>query len=159
LAGKTLVIDGFNVLVTLEAALSGGVILAGRDGCFRDMASMHGTYRRVAETTQALTLLGEALESLGVVTCRWLFDRPVSNSGRVQALASDLARERGWSWEVQLVQDPDRELAVATNVIASADSGILNRCGRWFSLAQYVVEQQISTAWLVDFRDYDSDVL
>ena len=40
-----LAIDGFNVLLTIEAALSGGVLLSCRDGCHRDMASVHGTYR------------------------------------------------------------------------------------------------------------------
>ncbi len=52
--GQVLDIDGFNVLTTLEAALAGGVLLRGRDGCLRDMASMHGSYRRVAETEPAL---------------------------------------------------------------------------------------------------------
>src|SRR5436853_428421 len=38
-------IDGYNLLTTIEAALGGGVILGCRDGTFRDMASIHGTYR------------------------------------------------------------------------------------------------------------------
>jgi hypothetical protein len=29
----------------VEAALAGGVILACRDGAYRDMASIHGTWR------------------------------------------------------------------------------------------------------------------
>ena len=48
--GRGLWIDGYNVLTTVEAALAGGVILVGRDGCYRDMASMHGSYRKVSET-------------------------------------------------------------------------------------------------------------
>ena len=34
-AGKPLVIDGYNVLITIEAVLSGGYIFIGRDGCWR----------------------------------------------------------------------------------------------------------------------------
>src|SRR5205823_7732523 len=49
-AGRPLWIDGYNVLTSVEAALAGGVIIVGRDGCWRDMASMHGTWRRVEET-------------------------------------------------------------------------------------------------------------
>ena len=67
LRGKPLEIDGYNALTTIEAALSGGVILKGRDGCFRDMASMHGTYRKVAETVPALEMVGRVLEELGGV--------------------------------------------------------------------------------------------
>ncbi|MEE2935698.1 MAG: DUF5616 domain-containing protein [Planctomycetota bacterium] len=33
--------DGYNVLVSVEAAFGGGVILQGQDACYRDMASMH----------------------------------------------------------------------------------------------------------------------
>src|SRR5688572_8681561 len=41
--GRPLRIDGFNLILTLESALGGGVVLVGRDGCYRDMASVHGT--------------------------------------------------------------------------------------------------------------------
>ncbi|HZW33158.1 MAG TPA: DUF434 domain-containing protein, partial [Isosphaeraceae bacterium] len=52
--GRDLWIDGFNVLTTLEAGLGGGVVLHCRDGTYRDLAGVHGTYRRVAETLPAL---------------------------------------------------------------------------------------------------------
>ncbi|MCH5378010.1 MAG: DUF434 domain-containing protein, partial [Planctomycetes bacterium] len=37
LKGEEIWLDGYNVLTSLEAALGGGVILKGRDGCYRDM--------------------------------------------------------------------------------------------------------------------------
>ena len=40
---EELVIDGFNLLISIEAALGDGVILRCRDGCFRDIASVHGS--------------------------------------------------------------------------------------------------------------------
>jgi len=45
LASRPLVIDGLNVITTIEVALAGGVLLLGRDACIRDMASLHGSYR------------------------------------------------------------------------------------------------------------------
>src|SRR5688500_4697039 len=63
IADAELWIDGYNLLISIEAALSGGVILAGRDGCYRDLASLHGTYREVTETTPAFQLIGETLAS------------------------------------------------------------------------------------------------
>ena len=56
--GQELWLDGFNVLNVLEAALSGGVILLGRDGCYRDMAAVHGRYRLVEETLPRLAVGG-----------------------------------------------------------------------------------------------------
>ena len=58
LTGRALWLDGYNVLTTIEVALGGGVILKASDGNYRDIASMHGTYRKVAETLPALELLG-----------------------------------------------------------------------------------------------------
>ncbi|MCU0914495.1 MAG: DUF434 domain-containing protein [Planctomycetes bacterium] len=65
LAGRPLAIDGYNLLITIEAALSGGLIFRGRDGCCRDLASIHGTYRKVEETIPALQLIGDFLASIG----------------------------------------------------------------------------------------------
>ena len=93
LAGETLWIGGYNVLVSIEAALSGGVILRARDGSFRDLVSMHGTYRKVAETVPAIRLLGAVIADSGVARCHWWLDRPVSNSGRLMQLLTDVADE------------------------------------------------------------------
>ena len=59
LENQELWIDGYNILTSLEAALSGGVILGARDGCYRDMASMHGNYRKVTETIPVIHIVGE----------------------------------------------------------------------------------------------------
>jgi len=150
LAGRDLWIDGYNVLTSLEAALSGGVILHARDGCYRDMASMHGSYRKVHETTPAIQMLGELLADWGVANCRWLLDEPVSNSGRLKTMLRELAEQRGWSWEVELVPDPDVILAKTDQLVASADSQILDRARRWFNLAREAIDSRVPDAWILD---------
>ena len=94
LTGHTLHIDGFNLLITLESALSNGFVFAGVDGCLRDMASIHGTYRRVSETRAAIELVGQYLSSLDVATTCWWLDQPVSNSGRLMCLIDEIAAEQ-----------------------------------------------------------------
>ena len=152
LAGCRIELDGYNVLTTIEAALSGGVLLLARDGAFRDMASMHGSYRKVDETQPALELIGQTLAGFGVSEALWLLDRPVSNSGRLKKIIEDLAAERGWTWQVELVHDPDAELAQSDAIVATADSGILDLCGTWFNLARETVERHVAGAWILDFQ-------
>jgi len=146
LAGATLEIDGYNVLTTVEAALAGGVILVGRDGSYRDMASMHGNFKKVAETPKAVALIGQTLARYPLQSATWYLDSPVSNSARLKALLLEIAAENHWPWQVELVPDPDRPLAVSSNIIASADSAILDRAPRWFSLASEVVQEHLSLA-------------
>jgi hypothetical protein len=150
LRGKQLFLDGYNVLTTLEAAMGGSVVLAARDGCYRDMASMHGTYRKVTETLPALTTVGESLVEFGVRAAKWFLDSPVSNSGRLATLMRDLAAQRGWPWEIELVADPDVVLAKAGAAAATADSAVLDRCGCWFNLARLVIDRAVARVWIVD---------
>jgi len=151
--GRELWIDGYNVLTSLEAALSGGVILHARDSCFRDMASMHGTYRTVEETLPAIRLVGELAVAWGIARCHWLLDQPVSNSGRLKSLLQHVAAERGWNWQAELTPAPDHALAQCGKIVATADSCILDRTERWFNLARLAIESRIPSAWIVDLAD------
>lgn len=142
LAETLVVVDGFNCVVTLEAAMSGGVVLVGRDGAHRDLSSVHGSYRRVQETAAALDAIAGLLRGAGQVI--WYFDRPVSNSGRL----AEMARAADPAWDVRVVNDPDRALiAAAGAVAATADSGVLDRCGAWVDLPGAALP---AGAWLVD---------
>ncbi len=149
-SSQLLKIDGFNVVTTIEVALGGGVVLACRDETFRDLAGVHGTYRKVAETLPALEFVGSRLRELTVSRVQWLFDRPVSNSGRIRAILLETAEARGWDWTVELVNNPDTLLKASTDIVATADSAILDRCGRWFNLAREVIEAACPQSAIVD---------
>ena len=140
-AGEVLAIDGFNLITTLEAALAGGVILEGRDGCYRDMASMHGNYRKVEETRPALQMAGRTMEALQVPACCWYLDRPVSNSGRLKVILYEIAEQHGWDWSVELVDDADPVVAASEHIAVSADSWVLMQCRQWFNLARETIHR------------------
>ncbi len=150
LSGQPLILDGYNVLTTVEAALAGGVILAARDGTYRDMASMHGSYRKVTETLPALELLGGELAGLNVAQSIWYLDRPVSNSGRLKTVMQRLAEDKLWPWRIELAPNPDAVLAESADIVTTADSVVLDRCSSWFNLARSVINKRIQQAWIID---------
>ena len=172
LANQPIVIDGYNVLITIEAAMSDGLIFIGRDGCFRDLASIHGTYRKVTETIPAVKLIGEFLTEVGVGQFRgegvpplhhmgfardkttaqvlWLLDSPVSNSGRLKTLIRKLAKENNWDWEVELLLSPDAKLKKTDLVVASSDSVVLDKCKRWLNLAAEIIMRKIQNPHIMD---------
>lgn len=149
-----LLIDAFNQVITLEVALAGGVLVTTLDGGLRDLAGLHGTWRRGPRTRQALELLAARLRARGweAVPARWLLDAPVSNSGRLAAEVRALAAEAGLPWEAEVVPDPDPLLAAASanEVVASGDAPVLDRCPAWIDLAAEAVRQGVSGAWVVD---------
>jgi hypothetical protein len=155
IAGRSIAIDGYNVLITVEAAMSGGVIFAGRDGCYRDLASIHGTYRKVTETIPAVQFIGEFLQELGSGKALWLLDSPVSNSGRLKTLIRELADQNDWNWEVELLLSPDAELIKTDQIVASSDSVILDGCRKWTNLAAEIINQKIPHATVIDLGSKD----
>jgi len=150
LPGRPIAIDGYNLLITVEAALSGGLIFEGRDGCFRDLASIHGTYRKVEETIPAVTLIGTFLAELRISEALWLLDSPVSNSGRLKTLIAQLASEHNWPWEIRLTLSPDAELSKTETIVVSTDSVILDACPQWTNLATEIVTQRLPSTPIID---------
>jgi hypothetical protein len=139
LAAQPIVIDGYNLLITAEAALSGAAIFVGRDRCCRDLAGVHGSYRKVTETVPALELIEKCLDEASITSVRWLLDRPVSNSGKLKVLITQKAEKNRWPWKVELLTNPDAELIASENVIATSDSDVIDKCNRWTNLGARVL--------------------
>ncbi len=155
---RPLGIDGYNLLITIESALSGGLILVGRDGCHRDLASVHGTYRRVEETVPAVELIAGHLTTFNIPRIDWYLDRPVSNSGRLKALMAGVLEAKasrlsqGAPWNIELVDCPDAVLSDYAGVVATSDSAILDRCRAWVNLAADIINAHIRQVWRIDLR-------
>lgn len=156
LRGQAVTVDGFNLIITVEAALSGGVLLVGVDDCIRDLSSVHGSYRSVAETDRAIMMIGQTLQALGPSSVRWFLDRPVSNSGRLAAKIADLAGRHEWPWELEVVFNPDGAIAAAAGVAITTDSSILNQVNRWVDFKSYLLAREVADAWLIDLREVRS---
>ncbi|MEO1229186.1 MAG: DUF434 domain-containing protein [Myxococcota bacterium] len=134
-SGWEVAVDGFNQLVTTERGLAGGAVLRGRDGVVRDVASVHGTWRRSERTDAALDLLVEGLQSVRRVV--WILDAPVSNSGRL----AGFIRSRG-DFEVRLEASADRALASTGWVVATSDGPLIEKCPGYLPLAELALRSR-----------------
>jgi len=143
--GKRVIVDGFNVVINVEAALGGAPVVRGRDRWIRNLALVHGSYRLVAETERACTRLIEALSDAceGV----WLLDRGVANSGRLAAVL------RGVGAEVSCRNHVDRLVSDRAEhdgwVAATADTAILDRVRAATDLSARALATVAGT-WTVD---------
>ena len=147
-APDSLVLDGFNVIITLEVALSGSLLLAGMDGTIRDLAGLRGSYRIVDKTVRAVELLLARLEALEVKEALFYLDQQVSNSGRLRALLLDKAAERSVQVRVELHPSVDGVLSRLENVVTT-DAIILDKCGSWYNLNRELIEETVPEAWVL----------
>ncbi len=139
IAGRPVYIDGLNLIITLEVALSDGMLFVAQDGAIRDLAELRGSYKPIPQTETAIALLREAVTGLGASEVVIFLDAPVSNSGRLKTKIN----EQSWPMplRVELAHNPDAELVGLENV-ASSDSIVLDRCAGWFNLTAWILETQ-----------------
>lgn len=146
---KVIYIDGFNLIINLEVALSGGILIIGNDCAMRDLAGLRGTYSVIDKTEKAIDLIGKEFKELKVSSAKFFLDAPVSNSGRLKSRIL----EHGSAWEfdieVELVPNADPILWEMEGVVTS-DSEILNNCASWFNMSRKIVFDYIKDARIVN---------
>jgi len=150
--GKIIQIDGFNLLVTLETALSGSPLFLGSDGVIRDLAGLRGSYHLIPQTDQATALLGRILGELSVGQTQIYLDAPVSNSGRLRQHILHMSVAWPFPTEVNLIPNPDTVLCRREWVVTS-DSLILDHCASWLDLTGAIIRRYIPQAWIISFNE------
>lgn len=140
-------VDGFNMIITLEVALSGSPVFYCRDGVLRDLAGLRGTYRIIDKTQRAVELILKQLDILNISEACFYLDAPVSNSGRLSGLILQCAQGYRISVKTQIIPDVDRVLERLDGVV-SGDAIILNRCRSWLNIMPGIVEQ-IDSVWKI----------
>jgi hypothetical protein len=146
-----LLVDGHNVLITLETALAGGMLIRSDDTFLRDIAEKHGAYRQSEHTEKAVEIVRDGLGELAPRTVTCYFDRPLPFSG---LLAGRVREVLGGDVNVQVVPSADGALKDAAGesagaVVATSDSAVLRAVARTFDLTQYLVARWVPGAWIV----------
>lgn len=150
---KTLYLDGFNVLILLESLLSEAYVFEGLDGCIRDLSGVHGTYKRVNQTQKAIELVAAFHTKNNIQKLVWIFDQPVSNSGRIKQLVLEYAEQNQLNWEADLQFNPDKFLAESSEIIISSDAWILDHCKEWFNLIGYLIREENLSVNLIKTKE------
>lgn len=151
LVKNTVSIDGFNLLILLESALSGAFIFKGRDGTFRDIAGVHGSYKRVHQTESAMILVGNVLKKMEVDSVVWYLDAPISNSGRVKKMLLEISEKHQFNWKVELVNNPDKVLVKNCKIVVSSDGWVIDHAENWFNLASYLITHEMENLDILAF--------
>lgn len=153
ISGKTIYIDGFNVIIGLEIAFSDSMLFKCMDGTIRDLAGLHGTYRLIPQTDFAIQALLQTLDKLQIQKAVIYLDKPVSNSGRLKQRIYEFAESISFELDVQ-IENPVDALLKTKPLIASSDAIILDKCSNWFNLVKYIINTKIGNFNYTDIIPY-----
>lgn len=141
--------DGFNIIITLETALSGTTLYRCMDGTVRDLAAMRGTYRILDCTHRAADLFFEKVKMSGACGADIFLDAPVSNSGRLRSLLTEHGQAHGVDVSCELVPNADKVLMSKENVVTT-DAIILNECKSWLNFAAEIIRDSLPETRVID---------
>ncbi len=127
LRGKTVIVDGYNALITLESKK----VFECDDGFLRDLSGVFGNYIISAKTKSVLTKLVGRLKRLGVERVLFYFDKNVSKSGELAALARKIIARAKIDGDAETLANVDGELkkrgiSKDAVVVMTTDSAIID---------------------------------
>jgi hypothetical protein len=136
-------IDGYNVLITTESALQEKPLVLGDDQLIRDIAGISGSYKITEKSHKALDLIFQALKEYEPKNTQFLFDSPISKSGRLAAIVQDKLKEYNLSGTSEAVKVPEKWLLKHKGVIATSDSALIDQVKTAVDLAGYIAREKL----------------
>jgi hypothetical protein len=137
--GYDLVIDGHNVLITIEAGLSGRPLVLGADGFIRDISGLSGNFRKTGKTEKALQLILDVLKRVKPHQTLFLFDAPISKSGELAQEVRDRLLRENLPGDAMAVRVPEKIMIGFPGIIATSDTAIIDRSTTVVDLAGHII--------------------
>lgn len=142
ITSKAVVIDGFNVLITIEAMLRGHSLFIGTDSIVRDLEQSHGKYKKSQFTEMALFLIFLILNELHPKESITFFDSQVSYSKKILSHATCISTKFNVRSKLYLEKTVDSIIKKAYSteeyVILTSDSIIIDSVTFVFDLPRYL---------------------
>jgi len=152
ICGYDLVIDGYNVLITIEAGLSGRPLVLGDDGFIRDISGLSGNFRKTEMTVQALESLLNFLKRGKPRQTLFLFDSPISRSGELALEVRGRMQKENLSGDAMAIRVPEKILIGFPGRVATSDTAIIDRSHKVVDLAGYVLSKKKKLKSLIRWR-------
>lgn len=154
LPGKCLIIDGYNVLITVESILrslkkpeeNNNNLVWSDDGFIRDVESVFGKYKIGPQTKPALKLILKHLKNYEVGKVKFFFDQQVSFSGKLAHIIQKNLSKYEIEGAVLLSKRVDHDLKTEVNktgaIIATSDSAIIDKVDKVVDIPKLILNRE-----------------
>ncbi len=152
LRDKPLAVDGHNILITVESALSGRPLISSNDGFIRDISGISGQFRKTETTDRAFRLIVDFLKKNRPSHTLFLFDAPISRSGLLAQKVRKILTDEGVSGDARAVPVPEETLIGFNGIVATSDTAIIDRTAEVFDLAGHIIKTRIRPGSLLKLK-------
>ena len=149
---KDLAIDGHNVLITIEAGLSGRPLILGDDGYVRDISGLSGRFKKTKRTEEAIQFIIRVLKKWKPRQTLFLLDAPISMSGKLAEEIRDRLKRENLLGDAMAMKVPEKILIGFPGIIATSDTAIINPSKKVLDLAGYVITKRIGLKSLLQWK-------
>jgi hypothetical protein len=146
-----LLVDGHNVLITVESGLAGRLLIAANDGVIRDVAGVSHRYRISNLTHEAIDTILQTLQQYPPQETLFFLDAPIRQSGELAALLRSALKSFNLPGDAQALKVPESRLIGGEGVVASSDSAVLDGVQKGFDLAGAAITYLSQEVNLIDF--------
>lgn len=128
IAGKHLIIDGYNVLFTLLNYRLGRIIFISNDHIVRDAGSLHGRLKEDIMFRESVDLLFVYFKHNRPGSVHFYIDSPVSQSVYHKQIIDEQILLAGLTGTCEIVKSPDQHIKKETEgIIITSDSVIIDK--------------------------------
>ncbi|HSB05761.1 MAG TPA: DUF434 domain-containing protein [Thermodesulfobacteriota bacterium] len=146
---KKLAIDGYNILITVEAALSGRSLILSNDGFIRDISGLSGSFKKTKTTDKAIRLILDKIREAKPHHTLFLFDAPISRSGLLANEVRERLKKEHLSGDAMAVKVPEKILIGFPGIVATSDTAIIDQSQEVFDLAGHIIKNRIKPGSLL----------
>ncbi len=146
--GKLLIVDGYNVLITVESILSrdfNSIILCD-DNVVRDLKAVFGKYKFSQVTEPALCQIFDLIAPYNPSYVIFYFDTLVSFSGKLAELVRRIMADYNIEGSVKLSKNVDMDIKALANqeecLVATSDSAIIDRVDKIVDIPSYILKNK-----------------
>lgn len=139
--GRLLAIDGYNTLITVESVFKGKPVIICDDGFIRDISEVHRKYRISKWTVKALKNISCLLSEIKISEAKMFFDKQISRSGELAALARKIFDEVSFCGDAEAVERSDTQAVQWSGYVASSDAVIIDKAEGVFDLAGTIAKR------------------
>jgi hypothetical protein len=141
--GKALLMDGYNVLITVESIRNcDETIVICDDGVLRDVNAVFGKYKMKDETKNALKSIMALIKIYQPRDLEVYYDGQVSKSGELVRLTEKIMQVQGIDGSALTAPNVDHQLITLSNekdaVVASSDSVIMDKVDQILDIPSFI---------------------